>query len=524
MYALVVGRVCFRYEMFCLARVYPYSFSTRNQMSQKLSKNVFVAVSQIMVTGGVLFALYRFLVIKVGVQQVGVWSLVFAVASISGVAQLGLGGSVVKYVAKYLAKSDANEAGRSIQTAAISTMMLMSAGVTLLYPLLYWVISVVVETQQVDLARTLLLPTLIVVMLNALSGVFQSGLDGCQRIDVRSYIVMVGSLVYLVCVFWLVPTYGLIGLVYAQIAQGLLLLITAWLVLRVVLPNLPLIPVYWSKEKFREMAGYGVNFQFISLTQVFSDPATKLLLGYFGGLSLVGYYEMANRMVMQLRALFVAGNQVLVPVVSVVSEDGGKGFVDLYLRSFGITIYISSPFFFLIVAASPYISRLWIGSYEQIFVLSVAMISLSHWLNTLSAPAYFSYLGIGYLRSIVIGHILVALSNIILGYMLGRLVGGIGPIVGSALAISLGALFVVDSCHKRYEIRLTETVLRNYLPVLMSCILATIISLSLYKVNISGGNMIHGLVAVVLVFAVLVVPAMWMHPLRREILKVILVK
>jgi O-antigen/teichoic acid export membrane protein len=43
------------------------------------------------------------------------------------------------------------------------------------------------------------------------------------------------------------------------------------------------------------------------------DPITKALLTKFGGLSLVGYYEMANKLIYQIRSLKVSANQILVP-------------------------------------------------------------------------------------------------------------------------------------------------------------------------------------------------------------------
>lgn len=493
-------------------------------MNQRVSKNVLVAVLQILVTGSVLFVLYRFLVIEVGVQQVGVWSLVYAVASVSGIAQLGIGGSVVRYVAKYLANSSRSDASNCIQTAVISSFVLMTIGASLLYPLLYRLLGVVVESHQIAVAQTLLLPALVAVILNAVSGVSQSALDGSQRIDIRGYIIMAGGLIYLACVYQLVPAYGVIGLVYAQIIQGLFLLIVTWIFLRLVLPNLPLIPHCWSRGKFGEMLGYGVNFQLISLTQVFNDPATKLLLGHFGGLSVIGYYEMANRMVMQLRALLVAGNQVLVPVVSVVSEGGGSGLSKLYLKSLGITLFVSTPFFFIIISISPFISRIWVGSYESVFVLSVVIISLSRWINTLSSPAYFSYLGTGYLRAIVVGHISVSFFNVLFGFTLGGFMGGLGPIVGSAIALSLGGVFIIASYHKMYGIRLIDVNLRYFIPILLACIVAAMLSLYLYRLDVSHGNMIYGLVAAIAVFVLLVFPVMWKHPLRAELSRIVFAK
>ncbi|MGC8744981.1 MAG: polysaccharide biosynthesis C-terminal domain-containing protein, partial [Verrucomicrobiia bacterium] len=59
---------------------------------------------QIISVGIALFFLYRFLLKTIGVEQFGIWSLVLSTTSIIGAANLGISGSIVKFVAKYIAR------------------------------------------------------------------------------------------------------------------------------------------------------------------------------------------------------------------------------------------------------------------------------------------------------------------------------------------------------------------------------------------------------------------------------------
>ncbi|MCP2619681.1 oligosaccharide flippase family protein [Candidatus Aminicenantes bacterium AC-334-K16] len=111
----------------------------------------------------------------------------------------------------------------------------------------------------------------------------------------------------------LAPKYGLKGVAYARVIQNLIILIFSWFFLRKYLPLLPVFPYKWDKKLFREIVGYGINFQIISVARMLYDPITKALLTKFGGLSLVGYYEMANKLIYQIRSLKVSANQILVP-------------------------------------------------------------------------------------------------------------------------------------------------------------------------------------------------------------------
>ena len=125
-------------------------------MKQSIPRNAAVAVAQVVVTGVTLFLLYRYILDELGIKQMGVWSVVMATASASRLAQLGLSGGVVRYVAKYLARSDVARAGRIVQTAAISTAVFVAGLAILAYPAFCWLLRFVVPIHEIDQALGLL--------------------------------------------------------------------------------------------------------------------------------------------------------------------------------------------------------------------------------------------------------------------------------------------------------------------------------------------------------------------------------
>ena len=72
-----------------------------------------MTIAQVVVSSVILFFLYRYLLNTIGVAKLGVWSVVMAAASASRMSELGLSGSVVKFVAKYKAHSDMTERKRN---------------------------------------------------------------------------------------------------------------------------------------------------------------------------------------------------------------------------------------------------------------------------------------------------------------------------------------------------------------------------------------------------------------------------
>jgi O-antigen/teichoic acid export membrane protein len=169
------------------------------------------------------------------------------------------------------------------------------------------------------------------------------------------------------------------------------------------------------------------------------DPMTKFMMARFGALDLVGYFEMAGRIVSQLRALVVGSVQVLVPVIARLHEgpDGQVG--RIYVRTYGLVVYIAVPFFGLIAAGIPLLSWYWNGALTPRFVVIAEMTNLGWAANTLVVPAYFANLGTGNLRWNTISHLTIGAANILLGLALGVMGGGVGVVAGWSIALILGS-------------------------------------------------------------------------------------
>ncbi|MDH3673520.1 MAG: hypothetical protein OES46_20580 [Gammaproteobacteria bacterium] len=59
-----------------------------------------MALLQAGISALVLFILYRFLIVQVGVEKLGLWSVLLAFVSATRVSELGLGGGVTRFVAR----------------------------------------------------------------------------------------------------------------------------------------------------------------------------------------------------------------------------------------------------------------------------------------------------------------------------------------------------------------------------------------------------------------------------------------
>jgi O-antigen/teichoic acid export membrane protein len=481
--------------------------------------NATISVTQIIVIGLTLFILYRFLLDNIGVEQLGLWSLLLATVSVTKIANFGLSGSVVKFVAKYVAREEYEHVSNVIQTSVITVGVTVGVVLIIGYPLAKWIIGLVISDHFILLAYAILPYTFLALWIMAVTSIVQSGFDGYQRIDIRSYLLIGGAIIHLLLCFYFVPKHGLIGLAYSGIIQNIIVLVVSWLLLKKRNQYLPFFPINWNKRTFKEIIVYGINFQVISISSMFYEPVTKLLLSIFGGLSMLGYYEMASKMVQHFRSLIVSANQVLVPAIADLNERMSEKIHSLYIISYQLLFYLSLPMYSLIIISSPAISKIWIGNYEYNFIIFVILLSIGWFLNTLNAPAFFSFMGVGYLRWNVISQISVGLLNVGLGLLMGILYNGIGVIVAWVISLALGSSIVYFSYHIKHHIPLKYLLPRDNIPIIIVCLVGLLSMLIIHNNfnNYFSNNFIFDGI-IILFFSITILIFIWLHPMRKRMM------
>ena len=283
---------------------------------RRVSLNVLTSVIQVIVTGIVFIVFYRYLLNRLGVEQLGVWSIVLATASVSRIGDFGLSVGVVRFVAQALANEDRLGAAEIVETVAITIGLLMAVILTAGFPLFKRVLEYLLFGQERMTAFEILPSALLSFWGMVVAGVFLAGLDGCQRIDLRSGLMGLSNILFLILTLLWVPHFGLKGAAFAQVIQSLGLAFVSWWTLRRQVADLALFPIRWRLPVLKQMIGYGVSSQVISIMSVVFDSITKGLMSKFGGLGSLGYYEMANKLLIQSRAIIVEANRVIIPIVS----------------------------------------------------------------------------------------------------------------------------------------------------------------------------------------------------------------
>lgn len=485
--------------------------------NRRLLLNAGMSVAQVVALSVLLWLLYRFLLRAIGIELLGVWSLTLAAAVAARAGDLGFSSSVVKYVAAHLARNDEPRAAQTVETAALSAGVLTALISLAAFPLLRWGLSRLLSGDALAAAETLLPYALGYLCLSSVAGVFQSALDGCQQISLRSVLVIAGETVHLGLCYWLVNHHGLLGLAYARLIQTAIFLVICWATLKRFLPPLGWLPVRWRLQAFREMMVYGLNAQVVWLVSLLHDPLTKGLLVSFGGTALVGYYEMASRLVGQLRTAIIAANQTLVPVIAGSHEAQPDAALRFYRESYRLLFFFGVPLFALLTVSLPIVSELWIGNYERRFVICGALLAAGWFGNLLSAPAYFVNLGTGDLRWNTISHLVLGVLNLALGWSFGKLFGGFGVAAASALALIAGSAAVIVAYHQNADVPLVELLPAGSRQLLACGFAGLLTGAAIYHyLRLTIGLWpVTGLLALTSGF--LIIASAWFHPTRKRL-------
>jgi O-antigen/teichoic acid export membrane protein len=487
------------------------------------------SLAQLVVSTISLFVLYRVVLDILGAREFGVWSLVVAATSMVGLANMGLTGSMVKHVAETHGAGEIKRLSGMIETTVISVALLSIVLSVAGYPLMKAYFAATLPADAYRSAVLIMPIALVAFCLSMITGIYQSVLYGCHLIVQRNAILIFESLSFLCLSLILAPRYGLYGLVYARAVQNLITLLLSVTVLKRYLPSMPLIPLHWTKSLFKELIGYALGFQFISILNMVMDPLTKGLISRFGSLEMVTYFEMGTRLIGQVRGIVVNANQVLVPTFAHINRTEAAQVKTLFRRSYEIIFYVTVCLFGLLAAALPLLGLLWLGKGQPMFV-NIATVLCFGWLvNTLGVPAYFASLGTGAMGLVVKSHAVMAMLNVGLGFGLGWLWGGYGVVAAWAIALASGGLVVHIAYCRRIGYGWRDLVPARGAGLAAFCGLGLLIGhLAMHWTNaavlgdtLKVSELLSSAAGLLCFVAVFLLPAL-LHPVRRDLVRWVL--
>lgn len=413
-------------------------------------KNGFFSVIQLLISTGCYVIIYYLILSKLGKAQLGIWSIMSSVPAALTVFGSGVSGCLLRYIPVYAARKDSRQLNQIIFSGTLFNVLIACIAITAGYyfsqPLLKFLFSTSVVPQSYTVVFN---ATLVIFFLNFVSSVFLFTLDGLQLIYKRNIIVMISSLCFCVSAALLINSYGLEGLLYAQIIQSLLLLLMAlYLLGKARIFKIRYFQI--QKTHFRLFLGYGQNFQYISLAIMLFEPLTKYFLNKYFNLSIVGLYDIVNRVITQVRSVIVSAIMVIVPVVSRLSEENLLDVNQLYKKAVrGGTLLSMLSYSSLLIIAVPILTRLDKKDLNLYLIFLVAL-SGAYILSIISSSAYGIFMGLGKLKPIIVSHLLSTGINMCLFLIIKYNPVPAMMILPPSIAIALSSIYITYQFRKEF--------------------------------------------------------------------------
>lgn len=410
-----------------------------------LRRNSIWAIAEVLFSSLILFFLYKVIVKVLGVEALGIWSLVMATTSLGRLADIGTAAGLGRFVAAVRAREEDGKAIDYAETAILTNLALYVGIAAVLWLPAYFWLSVLTSGASLVKARALLPYALLSFSLMSVTAAVTGALVGQQRSDQRSMVTIASLFVQFFMAVMFVQRHGLLALAWAQIAQYLLVIGASWaLFLRNHFGAWTLrIPVRWRKEAFNDLLGYGLKLQAVSIVSFLYGPAVKFLMSSLGGLEALGFYEMAQRLVLQVRQLVVMPNQTIVPGFAHLNECEPEKIEPLYHKAMALTILSGTPLMAGVAVASPLICFLWIGHIEPLFVAFAILMSAGWFANLLAAPAYLLGEALGHLKWNFYGTVVTTGGTAALSLPFGYLLGEFGVAVPALAMLGAGSLLTM---------------------------------------------------------------------------------
>lgn len=415
-----------------------------------VGRNAAWAVAQVIVSTIILFVPYYFVVRAVGVDGVGLLSLVSTMTAAARISELGLSGAVTRFLPEHLARGQTIDAAQVVVTATVALGLATGVVAIIAWPALNAILPLIIDDRLVPEARSLVPMTLLSLWLNLVSACVVMSLDGVNRADRRAQITVMSQVVFAVVAVLTIRRLGVIAIPVAQaVACGCLFLLTIPILYRELPEIMSARPTFAC---FRRIWRYGAHVQLITLLVLFYDPVTRLLLNHFGSLSAVGNFDLANCLIGQVRSLVVSANQVMVPHYSNVNIASPEMIGPTVRANFQVLMVASTMIFSMLSVSLFLIGNIWIGQNHDGFIKACLILIVGHFINSLSVGIYFMNMGVGAVLNNVVMWVVQIVVSITGGILGGLVVGTLGVLASVSAALVCASFVVVADYLRKYDV------------------------------------------------------------------------
>jgi len=386
-----------------------------------------------------------FILHRLGDTAFGIWILIFSLTGYYGIFDFGIRSSIIRYVSKFAATKNIEEASELINTALFAytgigllTFMITVAGSIYIDRLFQ------IPPGFQPTARWLFLIVGSSVALTFPLGVFGGILEGLQKFYVINWtnIFFSGFLRPILIVFFLHRGYGLLTIALITVGLPIVASIIRGVVALRALP-LRFSPRYISRNAVRQIANYsGITFIIIVATRL-KSKTDAVIIGSFLSPAAITYFYSGSRLLDYAAEVVSSLAQIFVPMSSQSEAVGDKDRLrKIFVAGNRACALVTLPMTaaFLILGKS--IIEVWLGkryTAQGYAVLLTLIIPYTLMLTQLASGRVLY--GISKHGKVAIITMIEAAANVFLSVLLVRPFGIVGDALGTAIPLAATYIF-----------------------------------------------------------------------------------
>lgn len=409
----------------------------------QLAVNSISGVVQFAIVSAVYLMTYPVLLKSLGPAAFGLWALLGLPSQYVMLGSFGLSNALIKLLSE---DPFSDDKPRATELAGSAAAIFIVIGAALLAAAFAWRVPIIewlhVNAILVVDARILLIGMAGVVFLSLLASVYLSVLSGLHRMDLANIVQTFGSALTGVGILVVLKLGGgLVSLLLVNTASAAIVLIVAVLLARCVGE------MHWTVtpairwRTMRALLGFGMQVYVAALFAMLLEPTIKTVLSRFAGLEDVSNFEIASRVLMQGRSLFVNLIMPLLPVSSLLMSDN-KAIREVFGRAMRLLWLTAIPLFLGLAAISQPLLKAWFRTPMPACATILSLLAVGWLVNILALPPYIFVQGMNVPRHAMVSSVLQGLLSVAGAIILIPRFGLIGAAYCEVPALTIGALYV----------------------------------------------------------------------------------
>lgn len=391
------------------------------------------------------FFLAPYVLHRLGNSTYGLWVLLASLVSYLGLLDLGIRGSITRFIAHHHATGDHVGSSRII-VGALRVFTVLGTAAMLFAVLLAVFVDGLFEIPDYALAtvRSVIVVGGATVAASFLGGVFGGIIAGLHRFDVDSGLEIVLTVIRAAAVVAALENhYGLLGLALIQFGITALRGLVSFVACRRLYPQLSLLGIGPLAETTQTLLTFSVFSSVIHISTVVLYYSDSVLIGAILPVGMITFFAIATSLVEYARSIADAVARIVTPRVSAAQAAGGQAAAaQVFLKVGQATSILIVPIAVTFILRGETFINLWMGpDYGAVSGPILVLLAVRLWFAGGRSVAIAGLIGVNHHRGLATAMAAEAVLNLALAVLLIEPLGLMGVALGAlvpSLLLNLG--------------------------------------------------------------------------------------